>query len=56
LFVSYIRAKNLPSAITEQLVGHSDSKTHRSYTHAIPGTEALIRAALAAEDEEATSE
>jgi integrase len=55
-YVSYIRATGLPSAITEQLVGHSDSKTHRGYTHAIPGTEAVIRAAYKAASEEATEE
>ena len=35
--VSYVRAMGLPSAVTEQLVGHSDSKTHRTYTHALEG-------------------
>jgi hypothetical protein len=29
------------------LAGHSDERTHRGYTHAIPGTSSLIRTALA---------
>ena len=47
VFVSMIRAQGLATAITEQLVGHSDDRTHRGYTRPIPGTEPLIRAALA---------
>lgn len=46
-FVSHVRNAGLPSAVTEQLAGHSDERTHRGYTHAIPGTSSLIRAALA---------
>jgi hypothetical protein len=42
-----VRAQGLPNAITEQLVGHVDERTHRGYTRPIPGTEPLIRAALA---------
>jgi integrase len=46
-FVSHIRNAGLPTAITEQLVGHSDERTHRAYTQSIPGTEAVIREAMA---------
>lgn len=42
-YVSHIRNAGLPTAITEQLVGHADDRTHRAYTHPIPGTEPLIR-------------
>lgn len=45
-FVSHVRAQGLPTAITEQLTGHVDERTHRAYTQPIPGTEPLIRAAL----------
>lgn len=54
--VSHVRAMGLPSAVTEQLVGHSDSKTHRTYTHALEGTDALIRATYAAASEAAKGE
>lgn len=47
-FISRVRNAGLPPAVTEQLAGHSDERTHRGYTHAIPGTEAATRAALAA--------
>jgi integrase len=47
-YISMVRAQGLPTAITEQLVGHVDERTHRGYTRPIPGTEPLIRAALAA--------
>jgi integrase len=47
-FVSMVRAQGLAAAITEQLVGHADERTHRGYTRPIPGTEPLIRDALAA--------
>jgi hypothetical protein len=47
-YISMVRAQGLPSAITEQLVGHVDERTHRGYTRPIPGTEPLIRAALTA--------
>jgi integrase len=52
-FVSHIRNAGLPTSVTEQLVGHSDERTHRGYTHALPGTEQMIRDALASafEDE-----
>jgi integrase len=46
-YISMVRAQGLPNAITEQLVGHVDERTHRGYTRPIPGTEPLIRAALA---------
>jgi integrase len=45
-YISMVRAQGLPNAITEQLVGHVDERTHRGYTRPIPGTEPLIRAAL----------
>lgn len=47
-YISMIRAQGLATAITEQLVGHVDERTHRGYTRPIPGTEPLIRTALAA--------
>ena len=47
-YISMVRAQGLPTAITEQLVGHADERTHRGYTRPIAGTEPLIRAALAA--------
>ena len=47
-YISMVRAQGLPTALTEQLVGHVDERTHRGYTRPIPGTEPLIRAALAA--------
>jgi hypothetical protein len=34
--------------VTEQLVGHSDDRTHRAYTHALPNEKQMIRDALAA--------
>ncbi|HET8895326.1 MAG TPA: site-specific integrase [Gaiellaceae bacterium] len=46
-YISMVRAQGLPTALTEQLVGHVDERTHRGYTRPIPGTEPLIRAALA---------
>lgn len=45
-YVSHVRNAGLAPAITEQLVGHNDERTHRSYTHAIPGTEQLVHDAL----------
>ena len=45
-YISMVRAQGLPAALTEQLVGHVDERTHRGYTRPIPGTETLIRAAL----------
>jgi integrase len=51
-FVSHIRNAGLPTAVTEQLVGHSDERTHRAYTHALRGTEKTIRDALAVAFEE----
>jgi integrase len=47
-YISMVRAQGLPTALTEQLVGHVDERTHRGYTRPIPGTEPLIRAALSA--------
>jgi integrase len=41
-YVSHVRNAGLPTSITEQLVGHSDERTHRGYTHAVPGTEQVI--------------
>jgi len=38
-----IRTAGLPAAITEQLVGNTDERTHRGYTRPIEGTEGLIR-------------
>lgn len=45
-YVSHVRAQGLAAAITEQLAGHVDERTHRGYTRPIPGTEPMIRAAL----------
>lgn len=45
-YISMVRAQGLPAALTEQLVGHVDERTHRGYTRPIPGTEPTIRAAL----------
>lgn len=45
-YISMVRAQGLPTALTEQLVGHVDERTHRGYTRPIPGTEPVIRAAL----------
>lgn len=39
-------AHELPEALAQQLLGHSDLRTHRSYSRPIPGTEMLIREAL----------
>jgi len=47
-YISMVRAQGLPTALTEQLVGHVDERTHRGYTRPVPGTERLIRAALTA--------
>jgi integrase len=46
-YISMVRAQGLTTALTEQLVGHVDERTHRGYTRPIPGTEPVIRAALA---------
>jgi integrase len=46
-FISTIRAQGLATPITEQLAGHVDERTHRGYTRPLPGTEQVIRAALA---------
>jgi integrase len=46
LYVSHVRAQGLPGAITEQLTGHADERTHRGYTRPIPGMESFIRDAL----------
>jgi integrase len=45
-FVSTVRSQGLASSITEQLVGHSDERTHRGYTRPLPGSEQTIREAL----------
>jgi integrase len=44
-FNSHIRSRGLATAITEQIVGHTDERTHRGYTRPIPGTEQIIREA-----------
>lgn len=54
-YISMVRAQGLPTALTEQLVGHVDERTHRGYTRPIPGTEPLIRAALTAAFEPRTN-
>lgn len=46
-YVSHVRAQGLPAALSEQLAGHVDERTHRGYTRPIPGTEPAIRDALA---------
>jgi integrase len=48
-FVSYVVELKLSPALTQQLVGHTDERTHRSYTYALPETEPTIREAFAAE-------
>ncbi|MEJ7568618.1 MAG: tyrosine-type recombinase/integrase [Gaiellaceae bacterium] len=45
-YVSHVRAQGLPGAITEQLTGHTDERTHRLYTRPIAGMEPYIRAEL----------
>jgi integrase len=45
-YVSHVRAQGLPSALSEQLTGHVDERTHRGYTRPIAGTEPIIREAL----------
>ncbi len=47
-YISHIRNQKLSTAVTKQLVGHSDERTHEGYTHPIPGTESQIRDALSA--------
>jgi integrase len=42
-WISTVSAQELPPALTQQLVGHSDERTHQGYTRPIPGTESLIR-------------
>jgi integrase len=54
-YTSFIRGLGLAPALTEQLIGHSDERTHRSYTYAIPGTESMIRAHFAAADTDGAS-
>jgi integrase len=44
-FVSHIRAQGLPAPVSKQIVGHGDDRTHDGYTHALPGFDAIIRAA-----------
>jgi integrase len=44
-WISTVSAQALPPALTQQLVGHTDERTHQGYTRPIPGTESLIRAA-----------
>lgn len=45
-YTSHLRSLDLPSAVTHQLVGHTDEKTHQGYTRPIPGYEKVIRQAL----------
>jgi integrase len=45
-YVSRVRDAGLSSVLSEQLVGHSDERTHRGYTQPIEGQDAVIRAAL----------
>jgi integrase len=42
-WVSTVSAQGLTPALTQQLVGHADERTHNGYTRPIPGTESLIR-------------
>jgi integrase len=46
-YKSHIENAGFPPALTKQLVGHSDDRTHRGYIRPIPGTEAAIREAQA---------
>ncbi len=45
--VSVIRDQGLPPAVTQQLVGHADERTHDGCTHVLPGWEGPDRTALA---------
>jgi hypothetical protein len=51
-FISHARdalgKAGLPSAVSKQLTGHTDDRTHDLYTHAIPGTELTVSQALEA--------
>jgi integrase len=45
--VSHVRTHSgLPTAVTEQLVGHADDRTHRGYSRPLPGMEQAIREGL----------
>jgi integrase len=56
-YVTYVRTTlGLPPALTEQLAGHSDERTHKAYTHATPEGERIIRAAMARAYDEAAFE
>lgn len=46
-YVSHVRASGLSAAVTMQMVGHTDERTHDGYTRPLDGQEAVIRAALA---------
>jgi integrase len=55
-YVTYVRTSlGLAPALTEQLAGHSDERTHQHYTHATPEGETMIRAAMARAHAEATA-
>jgi hypothetical protein len=55
-YVTYVRTTlGLAPALTEQLAGHSDERTHHHYTHATPEGETIIRAAMARAHEEASA-
>jgi integrase len=47
-YVSYVRSLSLDSALTMQLTGHADEKTHDDYTYATEGQVALFREVTAA--------
>jgi integrase len=45
--ISHVRTRSgLPTAVTEQLVGHTDDRTHQDYTRPVPGMEQPIREGL----------
>lgn len=55
-YVTYIRTSlGLAPALTEQLAGHSDERTHRHYTQATDEGEQQIRTAMARAHEEAAT-
>ncbi len=48
-YVTHVRHHSgLPSAVTEELVGHDDDRIHRHYTHELPGTASAYREAMGA--------
>jgi integrase len=53
-YVTYVRTTlGLSPALTEQLAGHSDERTHQHYTHATLEGETIIRSAMARAHQEA---